>query len=166
MSGATLTMEGMEAIQRGLRELPEVAERELLATMTAATLLAQREVMERTPRVTGLTARSITSDAYRTPLGVEGTVSSSQISMVAVELGTKAHMPPVEALVPWVRAVLGVAPKDAKRVAWLVARKIARRGTKAQAPMGRTMAEIEGQVVALFEAAAGRIGAQLMGGAA
>ena len=93
-------------------------------------------------------------------------MGSSQISMVAVELGTKPHMPPSKALIPWVRAVLGVSAKEAPGVAYLVARKIAKSGTKAQRPLARTLAEIDGQVIAIFEAAAGRIAAQLTGDAA
>lgn len=48
----------------------------------------------------------------------------------AVRGGTRPHMPPYRELIPWVRAVLGIGAAEAGRVAWLVARKIARRGTR------------------------------------
>lgn len=50
----------------------------------------------------------------------------------AVRTGTKPHFPPIDALVPWVRAKLSVAPERVRQVAFLVARKISRVGTKAQ----------------------------------
>jgi hypothetical protein len=75
-------------------------------------------------------------------------------------------MPPVSALIPWVRAVLGVDAKRAPRVAFLVARKIARKGTVAQQPFALALARTEGQVLRMFESAAGRVAAFLAGGAA
>ncbi|KLN57623.1 hypothetical protein VPARA_11360 [Variovorax paradoxus] len=135
--------------------------------MTQATLLVEREVKEGIPRgATGLTAASVSSDAFSTPAGVLGVVGSSQASASFVELGTKPHMPPVAALVPWVRAVLGVEAKRAPSVAFLIARKIARKGTTAQRPFALALARTEGQVLRLFEGAAGRIAAHLAGGTA
>lgn len=164
MAGVGISFEGLDAIQRGLAQAPARTQRELLSAMTEATLLVQREATERTPRVTGLTARSLTSDAYLTPLGVEGTVGSTQISMIALELGTKPHMPPSEALQPWVRAVLGISePQENKRVAFLVARKIAKHGTQPRHILRDTLATLEGQVTGIFERAADRIGEQLLG---
>ena len=50
---------------------------------------------------------------------------------VAVRLGTKPHFPPIEALIPWVKKKLGIGDeKEARTVAFLVARKISKVGTK------------------------------------
>lgn len=49
---------------------------------------------------------------------------------VAVRRGTRPHFPPVDDLIPWVITVLGVAPDRARLVAFLVARKISRAGTR------------------------------------
>lgn len=46
-----------------------------------------------------------------------------------VHEGTKPHFPPVSALIPWVIRQLKVSAKDAPGVAYLVARKIAAKGT-------------------------------------
>lgn len=164
----SISISGLDVIARGLRTAPEFTRQVLTATMTEATLLAQREWQENIPRgASGITAQSITSDVASTPAGVLGIVGSSQASALFVELGTRPHMPPVAAMVPWVKAVLGIAdPKEIKRVAFLVARKIARRGTPAQRPMGRAFEATQGQIVALFEAAAARIANHLAGGAA
>lgn len=48
----------------------------------------------------------------------------------AVRGGTRPHFPPVDALIPWVRKKLGVPENRARSVAYLIARKISRVGTK------------------------------------
>ena len=48
---------------------------------------------------------------------------------VGVRLGTRPHWPPYKALIPWVKAILN-APQP-ERVAFLIARKISKVGTKA-----------------------------------
>lgn len=168
MSGAiSISMEGLQAFERGLREAPAFADETLRSAMTEATLLVQREWQENLPRVSGLTAGSITSDVASTPAGVLGVVGSSQPAARFVELGTRPHMPPVEALEPWVRAVLGVRePREVRSVAYLVARKIARKGTPAQYPMRRAVESVTGQITVIFERAAGRILGHLKGGRA
>ncbi len=75
-------------------------------------------------------------------------------------------MPPVEALIPWVKTVLGISePKEARSVAFLVARKIAREGTPAQRPLERAVDATRAQIVAMFERASERI-VNHLGGAA
>lgn len=152
-------------IDRGLAEAPGIVQRELLAMMTVVTQGLQGEVQDAMPRgATGLTAQSIGSDAFSVPAGVLGIVGSSQPAALFVELGTRAHMPPVDALVPWVREVLGVQGVRARSVAFLVARKIARKGTPAQWPFKRTLERMRPTIVREFEVAAGRIARQLGGG--
>lgn len=162
-----MSAHGLATLERAFKEAPDLAERELMAAMTEATMLVEREVKENIPRgATGLTAASVTSDAFSTATGPLGVVGSSQPSALFVELGTRPHMPPVAALVPWVRSVLGLNEEKAKSVAFLIARKIARVGTKAQRPFGRAQESTAAQVQRMFEDAAGRIAVQLAGGAA
>nr|WP_315237714.1 hypothetical protein [uncultured Albidiferax sp.] len=160
----TITTRGMDSIQRGFAAAPMQTVRLLLAAMTQATQLVEREVKENMPRgATGLTAGSISSDAFSTPAGVLGVVGSSQPSAVFVELGTKPHMPPVEALIPWVQAVLGVDAKRAPGVAFLIARKIAIKGTKAQKPFEKALIATQAQAIGFFETAADQIATMLAG---
>lgn len=167
MSTLTMSAPALAALERGWAEAPDMTRRVLMAAMTEGTLLVEREVKEGIPRgATGLTAASVSSDTFSTAAGVLGVVGSSQASAAFVELGTRPHMPPVSALIPWVQAVLGVNAKRAPRVAFLVARKIARKGTKAQQPFALALARTEGQVLRMFEAAADRIAAHLAGGTA
>lgn len=153
----------LDAIQRASREAPELVRRELLAMMTVVTLGLEGEVKDAVPKHTGITANSISSDAFTSSAGVLGVVGSAQPAALFVELGTKPHMPPVEALVPWVRNVLGVEERKAHSVAYLIARKIARKGTEAQLPFQKTLERMAPQIGREFETAAGRIAQQLWG---
>lgn len=162
----SISIAGLDGLARGLREAPGYTDQVLQAAMLEATLLAQREWQENMPRgATGLTAGSIHSDVSSTPAGVLGVVGSSQPSAVWVELGTRPHMPPSEALQPWVKAVLGIRdPKELRNVAFLVARKIARHGTPAQRPMAQAVEATEGQIIAIFERAAAQVVAHIAEG--
>lgn len=159
----SISAPALAQISEGLQRAPAMVTRELVTTMTDATMLLEREVKDAMPAVSGLTRGSVTSDAFSTPAGVLGVVGSTQVSAVALELGTRPHMPPVMALVPWVIEALGVEPKRAQRVAFLVARKIARVGTKAQKPFEKSLNATQPQVIRMFESAAHRISAQLGG---
>lgn len=162
----SISIGSMKTLSEGLAKAPKFTEQALVAAVTEGTLLVQREWQENLPRVSGLTAQSIQSDVASTPVGVLGIVSSSQPSAVFVELGTRAHMPPIEALVPWVTAVLGITEiKEARQVAFLIARKIARKGTKAQRPAGRAVEATRGQVVAMFERAIAQVADFIRGSA-
>ncbi len=48
----------------------------------------------------------------------------------AVRMGTRPHFPPYRELIPWVTAKMGYTGSKASSVAFLVARKISRFGTK------------------------------------
>lgn len=153
----------LDAIQRGAEQAPALVQRELLAMMTVVTIGLEGEVKDAMPKHSGVTANSIHSDAFASPAGVLGVVGSAQPAALFVELGTKPHMPPVEALVPWVRNVLGVEERKARSVAYLIARKIAREGTPARIPFRGTLERMAPQIGREFETAAGRIAQQLWG---
>lgn len=162
----TISIAGLDAFARGLASAPAFTREQLEAAMTEATLLVQREWQDGMPRVSGMTANSIQADVASTPTGVLGVVGSSQPTALFIELGTRPHMPPIDAIEPWVKAVMGISqPQELRRVSFLVARKIAHEGTKAQYPMAKAVAAVEGQVLQMFEHAAARVAAHL-GGAA
>ncbi|HSV78903.1 MAG TPA: hypothetical protein VLK85_06810 [Ramlibacter sp.] len=161
----------LATLYRALDEAPAVAERELMAAMTEATMLLEREVKEYIPRgATGLTAASVTSDAFSTPAGVLGVIGSSQASALFVEEGRRpgkgVSKLGQEALGAWAKAVLGVSDKEKKGVAFLIARKIKREGIVAKRPFARALEDCGPEIDRMFESAVGRIGAQLTGGAA
>lgn len=69
---------------------------------------------------------------------------------MAVVGGTRPHFPPYRKLIPWVEAVLGVHGKQARSVAFLVARKISKVGTRPNpyhvGVLANNMATIQGIV--------------------
>ena len=68
---------------------------------------------------------------------LRGELMSDSPYTTYVEEGTRPHMPPVDALRPWAQKVLGDAD-----LAWPVALKIAREGTKGQFFLKRTLDEL------------------------
>jgi hypothetical protein len=157
----------LKDLQAALARAPQVAREELETAVTEADLLLAREVQERMPTAHGTLRASVFHREEVSDSGVIGLVSTPLNYAVPVELGTKPHFPPVEALIDWVRVKLGVtSEKMARGVAFLVARKISVRGTAAQRPFGLTFQAEEAQVRAIFDRAAARIAARLAGGAA
>jgi len=70
-----------------------------------------------------------------------------------VETGTRPHFPPSKALVPWVKTKLGVTnDKEAKCVAFLVARMISERGTPTAHMFDKTLEQLGREAPAILEA--------------
>jgi phage gpG-like protein len=124
-------MAGVRGELRGLREtqkkLVQAAKDlqggPLLRAMRDATLLVQRDARIASPVDTGRLRASITpSVTYGEPM--QGVVGSNVKYAPFMELGTRAHWPPVAALATWARRH-GMA-------AYVVARAIAMRGLAAR----------------------------------
>lgn len=66
--------------------------------------------------------------------GASVTLVNKAAHAVYVEMGRRAgaRMPPVSALIPWVMKKFGVPYKQARGIAFAVAKKIARRGIRAR----------------------------------
>ena len=80
--------------------------------------LLRGSVAPRTPRVEGRT--------------IEGGIATNVSYALPVEAGSRPHWPPRAPIEFWVRRKLRVPGPQVKGVAFLVARKIARRGTQAR----------------------------------
>ena len=165
----SLSAPALAQIHDAFARAPALAQRELLATMTDVTMLLEREVKDAMPSVSGLTRASVTSDAFSVPAGVLGVVGSDSVAAAVLEFGRKAGKPISqlgrEAIAAWAIEALGVEPKRADRVAFLVARKIVAHGLTAKKPFEKTLQRLEGHIVREFESAAARMAAAL-GGAA
>lgn len=160
-----IDLSGMKRLEANLARNPAVVREELEAAVTEADLLLAREVAERAPVGAGGAAGlkgSIFHVEEINDARVVGLVSTSVAHAVPVELGTRPHFPPLEPLIDWVKAKFGISSeKEARGAAFLVARKISRKGTQAQRPFGLTFQALEGQVAAIFDRAAARIAARL-----
>lgn len=133
--GLSMQLQGAERIQQALARAPEVVRQELSVFTHAMVNLLTTEVVDRTPTAFGKLRGSITGEVKSMADGMLGVIGTPQPYAVPVELGTKPHMPPIypwkghEALEDWVRQKLGVSGADVRRVAYLVARKISKKGT-------------------------------------
>lgn len=108
------------------------------AMIQATTLLARAVVLRfdkpaggLPPAVnTGLLRNSV---AWRIPTidgrTIEGGVGTNVAYALPIEFGARPHWPPLELIEFWVRRRLRVAESQVRSVAFLVARKIARKGT-------------------------------------
>jgi hypothetical protein len=61
-----------------------------------------------------------------------------------VHFGTKPHWPPRAPLVRWAKKKFGLTDRDAKRVGYLVSRKISRKGTEAKPFMDHALDKVAG----------------------
>lgn len=163
-----IDFERLTQLREQLAKNAQVVREELLAAVTEADALLLREVKERTPRASGtLRSSALAVERVTGPFGVEGLVGSPLNYAAPVELGTKPHFPPVDALVDWVKTKLGIQEeKEARGVAFLVARKISREGTKGAAMFGEALGDMQPQVEAIFVRAQDRIATRLLGGSA
>ncbi len=167
----SIEMLGYQELQALWAQTPDIVRQELLSAMTEADLLVERNVKERTP--VGASAGgagglkgSIFGEESVGPEGVLGVVATAMPYAIPVELGTRPHFPPVEPLVDWVVAKLGIPEKEAHGVAFAIARKIARVGTKGHGMFHAGFEEARPQVIAMFERARDRIVARLSPGGA
>ena len=105
---------------------------QIVAMLADVGAYAQRLAVDKTPTgVTYALRGSIVSDLRGTPATRSQEVSSSMFYAPIQEVGRRpGKWPPSDALLLWVTRKLGVGPDEAKSVAFLVARKIGREGTK------------------------------------
>ncbi|MHB1673776.1 MAG: hypothetical protein ACYCSP_05945 [Acidobacteriaceae bacterium] len=89
----------------------------------------------------------------REVIGVAPTLGAD-VYAAPVETGTRPHMPPPSALVPWVQKKFGIEDeKQALGLAFAIAKTIAKRGTQGHEMFSRALADIEPMAPAVLEQA-------------
>lgn len=147
-----------DAAMRALSGAPEVFEQEMLPAVIEAQFLLEREIRERTPTSGAGTLRDsigalpVTFSEAR----FEASVGTSLAYALPVELGAKPHRPPVEPLIDWVARKLGKRGAEGKGIAWAIAGKIARDGTRARNMFSEGLAATQGQIAEILSGAADR----------
>ncbi len=156
-----------------LRQAPDITRQEMTVSVQEILLLLEREIKDATPvgvggaaGLRGSITHALMGTAFTGGLGVAGKVFTPAPHGLPVELGTKPHWPPIEPLVDWVHHKLGVPVAEARGVAFLVARKISRKGTEGAHMFEKTFTAQASQIAALLSAAVDRIIARLEGGRA
>jgi HK97 gp10 family phage protein len=121
MADIKIHLEGVEELLRKVSD-PQVVGLPLRNMIQKSAALVSRKAKEKAPVDTGRLRQSI---HWRTTRDIEAIIEPSVDYAAFVEFGTKPHWPPSGALDGWARRH-GISP------AFLVARAIARRGTKPQ----------------------------------
>lgn len=164
---ASMNIKGWEEVIATFSKAPDIVREEMLAAVTEADFLLKREVIERTPdNVIGNLKASYVSREQPLEYGAIGIVGTAKPYAVYVELGTKPHSINglgVQSIEDWVRKKLGVPEKEVRSVAYLVARKIRREGTKPVGMFSKAWEDQEPAVQRIFERARDRIAKRLAG---
>lgn len=125
------------------KRAPEIMTEEMLVSIVQYNDLVWGQLREQLPRgAGGLNGAgivgSVTSEIEQLSDNVIGVVGTDLPYAEYVELGTAPHFPPIQPLEDWVQAKLGIDDEQERRsVAFLIARKIAVKGTKADGTWSR-----------------------------
>ena len=114
--------------------ISEIFDREISATLRELGLLGQRLVVQGTPRGVSSGGGGLRGSIYTELRGVPAQrsqiVSSGLFHAPIVEVGRHpGQAPPLAPILLWTRRKLGKSGDDAVHIAFLIARKIGRRGT-------------------------------------
>ena len=146
----------LKADLRDLEELterfPEASRDARVSKITEALNLLEREVVQRTPWGAGpIHLRDgIHGKVNVTGRKVVGILGTPAEHGEPVEMGTKPHFPPSGPIEFWVTKKLGYEGKEARSVAFLVARAISRRGTKAAKMFEKGFEASEGRIMRIL----------------
>lgn len=140
-----------------------VVNEELTAAMHASTQHIRGLIIPKTPVFMSTLRQATQANVTSVARAIEGRVFNPTSYGMVVELGRTPGKaaPPSSALELWVRRKLGVPENRVKSVAFLVARKIGKRGTKAVKMFSSSFEESRGTINALFNRASDRVVARL-----
>lgn len=124
----------LESVNRLFKAFPQVITDATISKVTEAVKYLERMIKTDPdfPRGAGPLhlISTIGSDVSASGETVTGIVGTPAKYAEPVEYGTKPHFPPLEPLQYWVEKKLGLPEKEAKSVAFLIARKISKEGTE------------------------------------
>ncbi len=140
-------------VEAALRQAPAAMQGALGAALDRSAIEVSRLARRLAPKATSLLTNSIT---WRRTGPLEREVTAGAQYAAAVERGSSpGGMPPVQSIRDWVRAA-GVRPRDARMdeddLAYLIARSIRFRGTRAQPFMEPARRQSERRVQRLLAA--------------
>lgn len=140
MTDARIEIVGGEELRRAMRD-PEFVRGPATDFVRKAALEIQARAVERAPSNFGRLRNSITVDVRSRPFSgdVTGSVGSNLTYAKPVEFGSRPHWPPVAPLALWVRRKIRPPASEVRSIAFLIARAISRRGTRAQPFMSTGM---------------------------
>lgn len=138
---------------RALELAPDILIEELIPSVIQSQQLLEREIKELTPTSGAGTLRDSIGalPVEISSTSVRGEVGTTNTYAQPVETGAKPHMPPVEPIAEWVRRKLGIKDEaEAKSVAFAIARKIAKSGSKGAFMFREGLAASQAQILEIL----------------
>jgi hypothetical protein len=128
----TLDFSQVQKFSQALDKFPDTVGKLNTVTMQKLVTVVKGRLVVHTPVFLGQLRGSYYTQVAGDPVNVTGRVISDLIYGLPVDQGRKpGPPPPVDAIEYWVRRKLGIDGNEARHVAYLIARAIGRRGTKA-----------------------------------
>lgn len=153
----TIDLHTAEAITRAFVAAPQIVLQELEAATGSAVAYLKREAADLTPAAAGSLRQAWIEGVSVEGDAVIGTLTNPMSYALAVELGSRPHFPPVDAIQNWVELKLGLAGDEAEAAALAIARRIASRGTLAVGMAHRALAQGRDTIAQEYRDAAARI---------
>ena len=134
----TINIKGAKELRRALRN-PKFVKGPASRFVRRVAFNVQAEAVKAAPSDTGRLRQSITPQFDKG--GLRAKVGTNLKYAQPVEFGSRPHWPPLKALQPWARRH---GFPGGKTGAFLVARAIARKGTKPRSFLGKSLTESRG----------------------
>jgi hypothetical protein len=152
-----IRVNGLDEIRAMAQKYPDISKTQTNWAIRRSIIALQGDSMRNAPKDTGYLAGHIT-----TQFGdYWGILDAGAEYSLPVHEGSKPHFPPTSVLVNWVSRKFGVSGTQAKSIAFLIARKIARTGTKGRPFMGDAVRTNERNIQVNFDTALENIIKQL-----
>lgn len=145
-----LTITGELELREHMQQASAALPGDVYQVIETGLLLLEADMRTHVPRAFGQLGNSITHHVSGSGADLVGEVGSTAKYWPFVEYGTRPHWPPIAAITPWAN-LHGIPP-------FLVARAIARRGTRAQPFIMPAWERQKAAIEALFN----RIGAKVI----
>lgn len=143
---------------------PAIVNEELGKAVNGATLVFKGTIQPLSPINTGILRQGVQTSITGSGTEIVGKVFDPVAYAMPVEMGSRPHFPPIAPLQLWVRRKLGITDeRESRSVAFLIARAISKRGTKAAEFFKRGIDAGRGQAETLFSKANERIASRLVG---
>ncbi|MCH2092724.1 MAG: hypothetical protein MK141_14265 [Pseudoxanthomonas sp.] len=159
-----LDVREVEALRVLWQRAPQIVGEELYRAAVESDLYFKGELQQQLPRGAGGLSGgaglvgSIFTEEQLLADNVIGITASALPHAEYVEVGTRPHFPPLQPLEDWVQAKLGITEDSERRsVAFLIARKISRVGTKGDGTWARVAEAGEPEVMRRYAEGVDRV---------
>jgi len=143
----------------------KVVHEELDRAANASVMHLKGQILPLVPVNVGMLRQGVLTEVTGEGVSLVGRVFDPVSYALPVELGSRPHWPPIAPIALWVRRKLGISDeREARSVAFLIARKISRVGSKPRLFFKRGFDSGKGRCVSFFHTANARIVSRLTGG--